>query len=57
MNNEQRAEIIKSLALGMTAAEIAAVEGIPEAEAEQIAYDYADEIGRKKAFMERVGRA
>ena len=57
MNNEQKNEIIKSLALGMTAAEIAAVEGIPESEAEQIAYDCADEISRKKAFTERVGRA
>ena len=43
MNNEQKNEIIKSFALGMTA--------------EQIAYDYADEISRKKTFMERVGRA
>ena len=57
MNNEQKNEIIKSFALGMTAAEIAAVEGITESEAEQIAYDCADEISRKKAFMERVGRA
>lgn len=57
MNGEQKNEIIKSLALGMTTAEIAAVEGIPESEAEQIAYDCADEISRKKAFMGRVGRA
>ena len=57
MNGEQKNEIIKSLALGMTAAEIAAVEGIPESEAEQIAYDCADAIARKKAFTERVGRA
>lgn len=57
MNNEQKNEIIKSLALGMTAAEIAAVGDIAESEAEQIAYDCADEISRKKAFMERVGRA
>ena len=57
MNNEQKNEITKSLALGMTAAEIAAVEGIPESEAEQIAYDEADAIARKKAFTERVGRA
>ena len=57
MNNEQKNEIIKSIALGMTAAEIAAVEGIPESEAEQIAYDCADAIARKKAFTERVGRA
>ena len=57
MNSEQKNEIIKSFALGMTAAEIAAVEVIPESEAEQIAYDCADEISRKKAFTERVGRA
>ena len=57
MNNEQKSEITKSIALGMTAKEISKVEGIPESEAEQIAYDCADEISRKKAFMERVGRA
>lgn len=57
MNNEQKNEIVKSFALGMTAAEIAEVEGITEVEAEQISYDYADEIARKKAFMERIGRA
>lgn len=57
MNNEQKSEIIKSFALGITAAEIAAVEGISTEEAEQISYDCADEITRKKAFMERVGRA
>lgn len=57
MNNEQKNEIVKSFALGMTAAEIAEVEGITEAEAEQISYDCADEIARKKSFMERIGRA
>ena len=57
MNSEQKNEIIKSLALGMTAEEISKAEGITEAEAEQIAYDCADEISRKKAFMERIGRA
>ncbi|MGN1137073.1 MAG: hypothetical protein ACI4SF_12750 [Oscillospiraceae bacterium] len=57
MNNEQKSEIIKSFALGMTAAEIAAVEGISTEEAEQISYDEADAISRKKAFMESVGRA
>lgn len=57
MNNEQKNEIVKSFAFGMTAAEISKVEGITEAEAEQIAYDEADAIARKKAFMERIGRA
>ena len=57
MNNEQKNEIIKSFALGMTAEEISKVEGISKAELEQIEYDCADEIACKKAFMERVGRA
>ncbi len=57
MNGEQKNEIIKSFALGMTVEEISKVEGISKSEAEQIAYDCADEISRKKAFMERVGRA
>ena len=57
MNGEQKNEIIKSFALGMTAEEIFKVEGISKSEAEQIAYDCADEISRKKAFMERVVRA
>lgn len=57
MNNEQKSEIIKSFAYGMTAADIAKIEGITEAEAEQIAYDCADEIARKKAYLESIGRA
>ena len=57
MNNEQKSEIIKSFAYGMTAAAIAKIEGITEAEAEQIAYDCADEIARKKAYLESIGRA
>lgn len=57
MNNEQKNEIVKSFALGMTAEEISKVEGISKAKLEQIEYDSADEIARKKAFMERVGRA
>ena len=56
MNGEQKNEIIKSFALGMTAEEISKAEGISKSEAEQLAYDCADEISRKKAFMERVGR-
>ena len=55
MNNEQRAEIIKSLAFGMSASEIAEVEGVSTAEIEQIAYDHADEVARKKAFAKRKG--
>ena len=56
MNNEQKSEIIKSFSLGMTASEIAAVEGISTEEAEQIAYDEAEAIARKKAFINKIGR-
>ena len=56
MNSEQKNEIVKSFALGMTAEEISKVEGISKAKLEQISYDEADAIARKKAFMERVGR-
>ena len=55
MNNEQRAEIIKSLAFGMSASEVAEVESVSAAEVEQIAYDHADEIARKKAFAKHKG--
>lgn len=55
MNNEQKSEIIKSLAFGMNAKEIAEVEGVSAAEVEQVAYDCADEIARKKAFSKRIG--
>lgn len=57
MNNEQKSEIIKSFAYGMTAAEIAKIEGISIEEAEQLAYDCADEIAHKKAYFESIGRA
>lgn len=53
MNNEQRAEIIKFLAFGMSASEVAEVESVSAAEVEQIAYDHADDIARKKAFAKQ----
>ena len=55
MNSEQRSEIIKSLAFEMSAAEIAEAEGVSTAEVEQIAYDHADEVARKKAFAKQKG--
>lgn len=55
MNNEQRAEIIKSLAFGMNVAEIAEVESVSATEVEQIAYEHADEVAQKKAFIGRKG--
>ena len=55
MNNEQKSEIIKSLAFGMNAKKIAEVEGVSAAEVEQIAYEHADEVAQKKAFIGRKG--
>lgn len=52
MNEEKRAEIIKSIAYGMTAEEIAACEDVTVAEIEQISRDCADEIKNKKSWLE-----
>lgn len=51
MTDEKRSEIIKSLALDVPASEIAANENISAAEVEQIHYDNADEINRKKEWL------
>lgn len=53
MNNEKKMEIIKSLAYGMAAEEIAACEDVTAAEVEQISRDCADEVAQKKAWLER----
>ena len=53
MNNEKKMEIIKSLAYGMVAEEIAACEDVTAAEVEQISRDCADEVAQKKAWLER----
>ncbi len=55
MNNEQKSEIIKSFALGMTAEQIAAVENITVEEAQQITCDCADEISRKRRLQNVSG--
>lgn len=53
MNNEKKSEIIKSLAYGMTAKEIAACEDVTADEVERIRCDCADEIAQKKSWLER----
>lgn len=55
MNNEKKSEIIKSLALGMTAEEIASIEDVTTKEVKQIVRNCADEIANKKAWFERRG--
>lgn len=53
MSNEQKSEIIKSLAFGMAAEEIASCEDVTVAEVEQISRDCTAEIADKKLWLER----
>lgn len=56
MTNEKREEIIKSLAMDMPSERIAELEDVPASEVEQIKYDYADSVERKRKWMkERYG--
>lgn len=52
MNNEKKSEIIKSLAYGMAAEEIASLEDVTVGEVEQLRRDCADEIEQKKSWFE-----
>ena len=56
MTDEKREEIIKSLAMDMSMEQIAALEDVPVSEVEQIKYDYADRVERKRKWLkERYG--
>lgn len=56
MTDEKRKEIIKSLAMDMSVEQIAALEDVPVSEVEQIKYDYADRMERKRKWLkERYG--
>ena len=50
MTNEQREEIIKSLAYNMKPEDIADVEDVSVETVEQIYQDYADDVAYKKKF-------
>lgn len=50
MTNEQREEIIKSLAYGMKPEEIATIEDVSAEAVEQIYQDYAEDVAYKKKF-------
>lgn len=52
MNIEQKTEIIKSLAMGMPALEIAYLEDVTEAEIEAVRSECAAEIAERKARYE-----
>lgn len=52
MNIEQRTEIVKSLAMGMPALEIAYLEDVTEAEVEAVRSECAAEIAERKALYE-----
>lgn len=50
MTNEQREEIIKSLAYNMKPEEIADIEDVAVEDVEQIYHDYAEDVAYKKKF-------
>lgn len=50
MTNEQREEIIKSLAYGMKPEEIADIEDFAVEVVEQVYQDYAEDVAYKKKF-------
>lgn len=50
MTNEQREEIIKSLAYGMKPEEIADIENVSVESIEQIYQDHAEDVAYKKKF-------
>lgn len=50
MTNEQREEIIKSLAYNMKPEDIADIEDVSVETVEQIYQDHADEVAYKKKF-------
>lgn len=50
MTNEQREEIIKSLAYDMSPEDIADIEDVAVETVEQIYQDHADEVAYKKKF-------
>ena len=50
MTNEQREEIIKSLACGMKPQEITDIEEVSTEAVEQIYQDYAEDVAYKKKF-------
>lgn len=52
MNIEQKTEIVKSLAMGMPALEIAYLEDVTEEEVEAVRSECAAEIAERKAFYE-----
>lgn len=57
MTNEQREEIIKSLAYGMKPEDIADIEDVSVETVEQIYQDYADDVAYKKKFYAERDRS
>lgn len=52
MNVEQRTEIVKSLAMGLSVTKIACLEDVTEAEVEAVRSECAAEIAERKAWYE-----
>lgn len=56
MNKEQKSEIIKSLALGMSVTEIAKIEDVSVYDVENIQNQCETEIAERKRFYEEMRR-
>lgn len=52
MNVEQRTEIVKSLAMGLSVTKIVCLEDVTEAEVEAVRSECAAEIAERKALYE-----
>lgn len=57
MTNEQREEIIKSLAYDMSPEDIADIENVAVEKVEQIYQDYAEDVAYKKKFYAERDRS
>lgn len=55
MTNQQINEIIKALAYGETAEQIAAAEGVTVADVEQVQSDYASDISAEQTMLKGAG--
>lgn len=55
MTNERKSEILKAAVSGMSAAEIAAVEDLPEAEIALVIADGADEMEAIRQHLRNMG--
>lgn len=54
MNNEQKSEIIKALAMGIEVTEVAKIEGVAVYDVENILNECQDKIAERKRFYSEM---